>query len=130
MSAGEEKGVGMCVGPIFSETPTLLDWLQYYADLGVAGIHMYASVAEFILGRNDYMHLPGSHRSVQFQAHHLVTWRAFHPSRWSQHYYGQVGTAAYSGIQPHLSKASSEGSLVLCMQQSPWLGRGSAGHQI
>ena len=33
--AGRRKGVGMCVGPIFSETPTLLDWLQYYAALGV-----------------------------------------------------------------------------------------------
>jgi hypothetical protein len=36
------------------------------------------------------MHLPGSHHVVQFQYHHLVTWRAFHPSRFSQHYYGQV----------------------------------------
>ncbi|EIE19825.1 hypothetical protein COCSUDRAFT_48697 [Coccomyxa subellipsoidea C-169] len=86
---GQAKGVGMCVGPIFSETPTFLDWLQYYADLGVDGIHMYATVAEFILHRDDYMHMPGSRRSVQFQSHHLITWRAFHPSRWSQHYYGQ-----------------------------------------
>lgn len=90
MPKGQEKGVGMCVGPIFSETPTFLDWLQYYADLGVDGIHMYATVADFILHRNDYMHMPGSRRSVQFQSHHLITWRAFHPSRWSQHYYGQV----------------------------------------
>ena len=28
---GKAKGVGMCVGPIFSSTPTALDWLQYYA---------------------------------------------------------------------------------------------------
>ena len=28
---GKPKGVGMCVGPIFSSTPTTLDWLQYYA---------------------------------------------------------------------------------------------------
>ena len=28
---GKPKGVGMCVGPIFSSTPTGLDWLQYYA---------------------------------------------------------------------------------------------------
>ncbi|CAL8469521.1 g9062 [Coccomyxa elongata] len=89
LPVGHKKGVGMCVGPIFSETPTFLDWLQYYADLGVDGIHMYAAVAEFILHRDDYMHAPGSRRTVQFQSHHLVTWRAFHPSRWSQHYYGQ-----------------------------------------
>ena len=40
LAPGEAKGVGMCVGPIFSETPTLLDWLQYYTALGVKGIHM------------------------------------------------------------------------------------------
>ncbi len=85
----------MCVGPIFSETPTFLDWLQYYADLGVTGIHMYAAVAEFILHRDDYMHAPGSRRSVQFQSHRLITWRAFHPSRWSQHYYGQVCSCTF-----------------------------------
>ena len=28
---GKAKGVGMCAGPIFSSTPTALDWLQYYA---------------------------------------------------------------------------------------------------
>ena len=31
LPAGKAKGVGMCVGPIFSSTPTGLDWLQYYA---------------------------------------------------------------------------------------------------
>ena len=40
LAEGEAKGVGMCVGPIFSETPTLLDWLQYYTALGVTRIHM------------------------------------------------------------------------------------------
>ncbi len=87
---GRAAGVGMCCGPVFSETPTLLDWLQYYGALGVRHIHMYATVADFVLARGDYMHLPGSHRSVLFQPHHLVTWRAFHASRWSRHYYGQA----------------------------------------
>ncbi len=31
LPAGKVKGVGMCIGPIFSSTPTTLDWLQYYA---------------------------------------------------------------------------------------------------
>ena len=50
----------------------------------------YATVADFVLARGDYMHLPGSHRPVNFEHHHLVTWRAFVASRWSQHYYGQA----------------------------------------
>ena len=81
----------MCVGPIFSEMPTMLDWIEHYAALGVAGIHMYAALGDFVLsGQHDYMHLPGSRRPVQFLHHHLVTWRAFVGSRWSRHYYGQV----------------------------------------
>ncbi|CAK0784444.1 hypothetical protein CVIRNUC_007648 [Coccomyxa viridis] len=86
---GKPKGVGMCVGPIFSSTPTTLDWLQYYAELGVSGIHMYAVVADFVLKPSNYMHEPGSLRALQLEHHRLVTWRAFHPSKWSAHYYGQ-----------------------------------------
>lgn len=48
------------------------DWVQYYADLGVEGIHMYAVVADFILSPNGggYMHNPGNYRF--FTAHILV----------------------------------------------------------
>ena len=60
------------------------------AELGVAGIHMYAIVADFVLKPSSYMHEPGSWRAVNFEHHHLVTWRAFHPTKWSAHYYGQV----------------------------------------
>ena len=51
---------------------------------------MYAIVADFVLKPSKYMHEPGSLRAVSFEHHHLVTWRAFHPSKWSAHYYGQV----------------------------------------
>ena len=70
------------------------DWVQYYADLGVDGIHMYAAVADFILSPqgSGYMHLPGSYRALSIDHHRLIQWKAFHPSPWSLHYYGQART--------------------------------------
>lgn len=62
------------------------------ADLGVSGINMYAVIADFVL-KSGYMHEPGSFKAVQFEHHHLIKWRAFHPSKWSAHYYGQVREA-------------------------------------
>ncbi|CAL8469654.1 g9195 [Coccomyxa elongata] len=86
-----KKSVGMCVGPVFSAAPTFLDWLQYYADMGVEGIHMYAVVADFILSPNGggYMHNPGNYRALSIENHRLLRWKIFHPSPWSLHYYGQ-----------------------------------------
>ncbi len=72
----------------------------------------YATVADFVLARGDYMHLPGSHRPVNFEHHHLVTWRAFVASRWSQHYYGQ---ARGSFINP----AARQGQCVLVNAAAP-----------
>jgi hypothetical protein len=66
------------------------------AELGVSGIHMYAIVADFVLKPTKYMHEPGSLRGLNFEHHHLVTWRAFHPSKWSAHYYGQVSVVPSS----------------------------------
>lgn len=43
LPAGTAKGVGMCVGPIFSATPTALDWLQYYAGTALKHAHLSAS---------------------------------------------------------------------------------------
>lgn len=54
---------------------------------------MYAIVADFVLKPSNYMHEPGSWRALNFEHHHLVTWRAFHPTKWSAHYYGQVRRA-------------------------------------
>lgn len=53
---------------------------------------MYAVIADFVL-KSGYMHEPGSFKAVQFEHHHLIKWRAFHPSKWSAHYYGQVREA-------------------------------------
>lgn len=65
--------------------------MQYYADLGVEGIHMYAVVADFILSPNGggYMHNPGNYRALSIENHRLLRWKIFHPSPWSLHYYGQ-----------------------------------------
>lgn len=60
---------------------------------------MYAIVADFVLKPSKYMHEPGSWRAVNFEQHHLVTWRAFHPSKWSAHYYGQVGGPSINAVQ-------------------------------
>lgn len=67
------------------------DWVQYYADLGVEGIHMYAVVADFILSPNGggYMHVPGNYKALSIENHRLLRWKIFHPSPWSLHYYGQ-----------------------------------------
>ena len=53
---------------------------------------MYAAVADFILSPQGggYMHLPGSYRALSIDHHKLIQWKAFHPSPWSLHYYGQV----------------------------------------
>ena len=75
------------------------------AELGVSGIHMYAVVADFVLKPSNYMHKPGSLRALQLEHHHLVTWRAFHPSKWSAHYYGQVrGTLHHQSSQVSFSR--------------------------
>ena len=68
------------------------DWVQYYADMGVGGIHLYAAVADFILSPQGggHMHLPGSYRALSIDSHRLLRWKVFHPSPWSLHYYGQV----------------------------------------
>ena len=70
------------------------------AELGVSGIHMYAVVADFVLKPSNYMHEPGSLRALQLEHHHLVTWRAFHPSKWSAHYYGQVRGTLHRQFRP------------------------------
>ena len=76
------------------------DMLMMLAELGVSGIHMYAVIAEFVLKPSNYMHEPGSLRALQLEHHHLVTWRAFHPSKWSAHYYGQVRGTLHQQFQP------------------------------
>ena len=74
--------------------------MQYYADMGVGGIHLYAAVADFILSPQGggYMQMPGSYRALSIDSHRLLNWKVFHPSPWSLHYYGQVRTACQNPI--------------------------------
>jgi hypothetical protein len=67
------------------------DWVHYHADLGVAGMHLYAAMADFILSPRGggYPHVPGSYRPLAIENHRLLHWKLFHPSPWSLHYYGQ-----------------------------------------
>ena len=77
-------------------TSRLADWVQYHADMGVEGIHLYAAVADFILlpQGGGFAHLPGSYRALSIDSHRLLRWKVFHPSPWSLHYYGQVCLAS------------------------------------
>ena len=47
----KEKGVGMCVGPLYSETPFYSDFLNWYTELGVNHFYIYASNADWIYDR-------------------------------------------------------------------------------
>lgn len=46
---GKSKGLGMCVGPLFSEAPFFADFLTWYLDLGVDRFFMYASHTDWLL---------------------------------------------------------------------------------
>ena len=46
---GKSKGLGMCVGPQFSETPFFADFLSWYLDMGVDRFYMYAIQANWLL---------------------------------------------------------------------------------
>lgn len=46
---GKSKGLGICVGPLFSEAPFFADFLTWYLHLGVDRFFMYASHTEWIL---------------------------------------------------------------------------------
>ena len=46
---GKSKGLGMCVGPLFSEAPFFADFLTWHLQLGVDRFYMYASHTEWIL---------------------------------------------------------------------------------
>ncbi len=50
LPAGKVKGVGMCVGPIFSSTPTTLDWLQYYAGRVLTRVTSHTVMLDALLG--------------------------------------------------------------------------------
>jgi hypothetical protein len=80
--------------PLVTYLTASADWVQYYADMAVGGIHMYAAVADYILSPQGggYMHMPGSYRALSIDSHRLIQWKVFHPSPWSLHYYGQVWT--------------------------------------
>ena len=88
------------------------------AELGVSGIHMYAVVADFVLKPSNYMHKPGSLQALQLEHHHLVTWRAFHPSKWSAHYYGQVrGTLRHQSQPVSIKQPAAAGRLAGLQQE-------------
>ncbi len=91
------------------------DWVQYYASMGVGGIHIYAAVADFILSPQGggYMHRPGSYRALSIDHHRLIQWKVFHPSAWSLHYYGQVRIRCCSPVQ------AAETSPEVAMLSSP-----------
>eukprot|EP00884_Botryococcus_braunii_P020954 jgi/Botrbrau1/7542/Bobra.0019s0029.2 len=40
------KGIGMCLGPVYSYIPQFADWLMYHSALGVEGIHAYSPVLD------------------------------------------------------------------------------------
>ena len=68
--------------------------MLWFAELGVAGIHLHAVVAPDLYSdeQSDKMgHMPASHNVVHFQKHHLGTWRQYRPPvQNSAHYYGQM----------------------------------------
>eukprot|EP00884_Botryococcus_braunii_P022178 jgi/Botrbrau1/8644/Bobra.0196s0038.1 len=40
------KGIGMCLGPVYSYIPQFVDWLMYHSVLGAEGIHAYSPVLD------------------------------------------------------------------------------------
>ncbi|CAL8469879.1 g9421 [Coccomyxa elongata] len=87
---GKSKGLGMCVGPLFSEAPFFADFLTWYLELGVDRFFMYASHTDWLLKWDPkYYHFPGSRKKLQIFHHHAIDWRLYHPEHASKHYYGQ-----------------------------------------
>lgn len=88
------SGVGMCVGPVLAQRPTVQDWLGWYTALGVSGIHAYtpsfdSSTELYKAARNEqadgswkgkeshHLRLAERHREQLF-SHHLLTWQSYH----------------------------------------------------
>jgi hypothetical protein len=50
----KDKGVGLCLGPLFSETPFFSDFLNWYTEMGVNQFYAYVSAADWITDRVSF----------------------------------------------------------------------------
>lgn len=48
---GKYKGVGICLAPLYSETPFMSDFLSWYTEMGVDHFYLYASINSWITDR-------------------------------------------------------------------------------
>lgn len=75
------KGVGMCLGPVYSYIPQFVDWLTYWSAMGISGIHAYSPVLDHKKGSGFY-------RPTFLMHHFLLEWTLYKPLPHS-HYFGQ-----------------------------------------
>ncbi len=48
LKPGQSKGLGMCVGPLFSETPFFGDFVTWNVQMGVDRFYMYATHTDWV----------------------------------------------------------------------------------
>ena len=57
------------------------DWVQYHAELGVEGMHLYMVAADFVLAPRGggYTHTPGNYKPVSIENHRCARQAGGHP---------------------------------------------------
>lgn len=90
--------LGACLGPLFSASPTMHDWMYYHRDMQISEFHIYVPHGRFIDAAN-YSREAGSHpakglrssaRATTFYSS-TVTWHHYRPRPLS-YYFGQMIT--------------------------------------
>lgn len=86
VAGSEHKGVGMCVGPIFSESPQFLDWLTFWSKIGLKGIHAYVPLYEEDDPAVQNLGLGQSYRRPRLPMHNLLSWTTYNPAARSNYH--------------------------------------------
>lgn len=76
----EHRGVGMCVGPIFAESPQFLDWLTFWSKLGLKGIHAYVPLYDDDDPEVQKLGLGESYHRPHLSMHNLLSWTTYNPT--------------------------------------------------
>ncbi len=81
------KGIGVCVGPIYTYIPQFLDWLTYWSRFeGLVAIHGYVPLYEE--GQRDDLGQGRPYRRPVLFMHHLLSWTTYRPFPRAE-YHGQ-----------------------------------------
>lgn len=91
------SNIGSCIGPLFSASPTMQDWLFYHRDLGVTDFHVYVAHGRFIELENYTRDASGSFPEQGMRSKNRLN--LFHSRYIWWHHYWPMEQSYYFGQQ-------------------------------